>query len=96
VLWKKRCVPPRPAPFLTFVCLFCCSLFSLTACWQDRERQRERDIDRERHRDSQRERICMGLVGIVAISGCQLDYIWNEIQSRIGRLTGDPNIEVGG
>jgi hypothetical protein len=27
---------------------------------------------------------------VVAIPGCQLDYIWNELQSRIGRLTSDP------
>jgi hypothetical protein len=26
----------------------------------------------------------------VAIPDCQLDYIWNELQSRIGRLTSDP------
>jgi hypothetical protein len=32
---------------------------------------------------------------VVAISGCQLDYIWNELQSRIGRLTSDPNLEAG-
>jgi hypothetical protein len=25
----------------------------------------------------------------VAIPGCQLDYIWNELQSRIGKLTSD-------
>ena len=30
----------------------------------------------------------------MAISGCQLDYIWNELQSRIGRLTYDPNLEA--
>jgi hypothetical protein len=29
----------------------------------------------------------------VAIPGCQLDYIWNELQSRIGRLTSDPYLE---
>jgi hypothetical protein len=33
--------------------------------------------------------------GVVAIPGCQLDYIWNELQSRIGRLTSDPNLEAG-
>jgi hypothetical protein len=26
--------------------------------------------------------------------GCQLDYIWNELQSRIGRLISDPNLEA--
>jgi hypothetical protein len=31
---------------------------------------------------------------VVAIPGCQLDYIWNELQSRIGRLTSDPYLEV--
>jgi hypothetical protein len=31
----------------------------------------------------------------LAIPGCQLDYIWNELQSRIGRLTRDPNLEAG-
>jgi hypothetical protein len=32
---------------------------------------------------------------LVAIPGCQLDYIWNELQSRIGMLTSDPNLEAG-
>jgi hypothetical protein len=32
---------------------------------------------------------------VVAIPGCQLDYIWNELQSRIGRLTSDPTLEAG-
>ena len=32
---------------------------------------------------------------VVAIPGCQLDYIWNELQSRIGRLTSDPYLEAG-
>ena len=27
---------------------------------------------------------------VVAIPGCQLDNIWNELQSGIGRLTSDP------
>jgi hypothetical protein len=31
---------------------------------------------------------------VVAIPGCQLDYIWNEVQSRIGRLTSDPYLEA--
>ena len=31
---------------------------------------------------------------VVGIPGCQLDYIWNELQSRIGRLTYDPNLEA--
>ena len=31
---------------------------------------------------------------VVAIPSCQLDYIWNELQSRIGRLTYDPNLEA--
>jgi hypothetical protein len=29
------------------------------------------------------------------ISGFQLDYIWNELQSRIGKLTCDPDLEAG-
>jgi hypothetical protein len=33
--------------------------------------------------------------GIVAIPGCQLEYIQNELQSRIGRLTCDPDLEAG-
>ena len=33
-------------------------------------------------------------VTVVAIPGCQLDYIWNELQSRIGRLTSDPYLEA--
>ena len=32
---------------------------------------------------------------VVAIPGCQLDYIWNELQSRIGRLTSDPYLDLG-
>ena len=32
---------------------------------------------------------------VVAIPGCQLDYIWNELQSRIGGLTCDPDLETG-
>ena len=31
---------------------------------------------------------------LVAIPGCQLDYIWNELQSRIGRFNYDPNLEA--
>jgi hypothetical protein len=34
------------------------------------------------------------MVSVVVISGCQLDYIWNELQSRIGRLTSDPYLEA--
>jgi hypothetical protein len=30
---------------------------------------------------------------VVAIPGSQLDYIWNVLQSRIGRLISDPNLE---
>ena len=30
----------------------------------------------------------------MAIPGCQIDYIWNELQSRIGWLTSDPNLEA--
>ena len=29
------------------------------------------------------------------ISGCQLDCIWNELQSRNGGHTSDPDLEVG-
>ena len=36
----------------------------------------------------------MVYVTLVAIPGCQLDYIWNELQSRIGRLTSDPYLEA--
>jgi hypothetical protein len=32
---------------------------------------------------------------VVAIPDCQLDYIRNELQSRIGRLTCDPDLEAG-
>jgi hypothetical protein len=32
---------------------------------------------------------------VVAIPGCQLDYLWNELQSRIGGLTCDPDLEAG-
>ena len=34
-------------------------------------------------------------IAVVVIPGCQLDYIWNELQSRIGKLTSDPNLEAG-
>jgi hypothetical protein len=33
-------------------------------------------------------------VAVVAIPGCQLDNIWNELQSGIGRLTSDPYLEA--
>jgi hypothetical protein len=29
------------------------------------------------------------------IPGCQLDYIWNGLQSRIGSLICDPDLEAG-
>jgi hypothetical protein len=32
---------------------------------------------------------------VVAIPGCHPDDIWNELQSRIGRLTSDPDLEAG-
>jgi hypothetical protein len=32
---------------------------------------------------------------VMATPGCQLDCIWNELQSRIGRLTCDSNLESG-
>lgn len=31
----------------------------------------------------------------MTILGCQLDYIWNELQSRNGGYTWDPDLEVG-
>jgi hypothetical protein len=34
------------------------------------------------------------LDAVVAIPGCQLDNIWNELQSGIGRLTSDPYLEA--
>ena len=36
----------------------------------------------------------LGLEVVVAIPGCQLDNIWNELQSGIGRLTSDPYLEA--
>jgi hypothetical protein len=33
-------------------------------------------------------------LSVVAIPGCQLDNIWNELQSGIGRLTSDPYLEA--
>ena len=36
----------------------------------------------------------MSLEDVVAIPGCQLDCIWNELQSRIRRLSYDPNLEA--
>jgi hypothetical protein len=35
-----------------------------------------------------------GYAPVVAIPGCQLDNIWNELQSRIGGLTSDPYLEA--
>jgi hypothetical protein len=32
---------------------------------------------------------------VEAFPGCRLDYILNELQSRIGRLTSYPNLEAG-
>ena len=32
---------------------------------------------------------------VMAILGCQLDYIWNELQSRNGGHTCDPDLEAG-
>ena len=31
----------------------------------------------------------------MAIPDCQLDYIWNELQSRNGGHTRDPDLEAG-
>jgi hypothetical protein len=35
------------------------------------------------------------LIVIMAIPGCQLDYIWNELESRIRSLNCDPDLEAG-
>jgi hypothetical protein len=32
---------------------------------------------------------------VIAIPGCQLDYIWNELQSRNRGHTCDPDLEAG-
>jgi hypothetical protein len=37
---------------------------------------------------------CHWTVVVVAIPGCQLDNIWNELQFGIGRLTSDPYLEA--
>jgi hypothetical protein len=37
----------------------------------------------------------LSLQGVIIIPGGQLDYIWNEVQSRIGGLTCDPDLEAG-
>jgi hypothetical protein len=34
-------------------------------------------------------------VTVMAVPGCQLDYIWNDLQFTIGRLTSDPDLEAG-
>jgi hypothetical protein len=39
-------------------------------------------------------RDCPTLGSVVAIPGCQLDNIWNELQFGIGRLTSDPYLEA--
>jgi hypothetical protein len=31
---------------------------------------------------------------VVVIPDCQFDYIWSELQSRIRRLTCDPDLEA--
>jgi hypothetical protein len=38
--------------------------------------------------------IFFSIMDVVAIPGCQLDNIWNELQSGIGRLTSDPYLEA--
>ena len=37
----------------------------------------------------------LALPCVVAIPGCQLDCIWNELQSRTGRLSCDSDLEAG-
>ena len=32
---------------------------------------------------------------VMAIPGCQLDYVWTELQVRIGGHTCDPDLEAG-
>jgi hypothetical protein len=32
---------------------------------------------------------------VMVVPGCQLDYIWNELQSRIRGLTCNPDLEAG-
>ena len=32
---------------------------------------------------------------VMDIPSCQLDSIWNELQSRIGGLTGNPDLQAG-
>jgi hypothetical protein len=34
-------------------------------------------------------------MNVMAIPGFQLDYIWNVLQSRIGELTCDADLEAG-
>jgi hypothetical protein len=35
-------------------------------------------------------------IGVIAIPGCQLEYIWNELQSRTGHHTCDTHLEDEG
>jgi hypothetical protein len=35
------------------------------------------------------------IIFVMAIPSCQLDYIWNELQSKIGWLTYDLDLEAG-
>jgi hypothetical protein len=37
----------------------------------------------------------VALVIVMAIPGCQLDYIWNELQSRNGEHICDPALDMG-
>jgi hypothetical protein len=53
----------------------------------------ERGLEEESRAD--RRRHSYNKVPVVVIPDCQLDYIWNELQSRIGKLTSDPYLEAG-
>jgi hypothetical protein len=51
--------------------------------------------EKQRHHEICRQMDGMSsCVSVVAIPGCQLDNIWNELQSGIGRLTSDPYLEA--
>jgi hypothetical protein len=60
-----------------------------------REETQGRNLKADTESGPSRHEACwLASYGELATPSCQLDYIWNELQSRIGRLTSDPNLEA--